>query len=116
MNIKEEVKQKMLANLLQNRDIYFRSKYRNDRKFLRSLSMFSPMDIDCDSYRRKSQFSRLLSDDIDMRSALYEESFNSTLDREAITHAYESLHDDSDDADDEDDELTPTVERSMAKF
>jgi len=113
---KEEAKQQMLLNLLQARDMHRRSKHRNDREFVRSMSMFTHMDNDNNSNSRSAQFSRLLSSDIGMRQLAHEYFSHHPLHREDMIRTFERLTVDSDDADDEDDEQTPTVDRPIPKF
>jgi ABC-type dipeptide/oligopeptide/nickel transport system ATPase subunit len=102
----------MLLNLFQSRDIHRRSKYHNDREFLRSVSMFSHQDYENSLNPSKAQFNRLLSSGISMRH-----NPNEYLSKEDLMRTFERLHMDPDDADDEDDdEQTPTVDRPSPKF
>jgi hypothetical protein len=106
----------MLLNLFQTRDIHHRSKHHHDRDFLRSASMFPHMGYDKNANIRNTQFSRLLSGDIDTRREQNDSFLPGHMSKDEMAQTFERLHVDSDDADDEDDERTPTVDYPTPKF
>lgn len=111
----------MLKNLFQARFDSNRSKHPRDREYLRALSMHPNVAYDDIASKRHHQFSRLLSNDRDMRSMGNAAMYNTPPSKEEIMRILDQFRDDfEDDADDEDDddveETTPTVECAAPKF
>lgn len=111
----------MLLNLFQSRDFdrQIKRRHHNDREFLRSVSMYHHHHEDNDNNvnTRNTQFSRLLSEDLDMRRNANELFANKSINREDLIRTMERFRIDSDDADDEDDDYkTPMADPPKPDF